>query len=282
MKVLQDGLNQIIENLRERYGESEPGIYTKPSERCAYNKCDGSGFILLLDENKNTVMRECNCNKRKEMDIKLKTAKIPENFLNCTVADFSIDVYEEEEDREIAKLAKQIASKFVENYEICKERGKGLYFYSQVTGSGKSRLAISVGNDLVERLNIDLLYISSVNAIFELQNSFDSKSEYTAQQILNRYQKVELLIIDDLGVENKSDWSEGIITQILEERMNNRKLTIITSNIKIEELSLTYKKGRIKSRIDYMTFPIDMPEEDVREEEAIEKNTKIFNELFDV
>lgn len=281
MKVLQDGLNQIIENLRERYGESEPGVYTKPSERCAYNKCDGSGFILLLDEYRNSVMRECNCYKQKETIIKLKSAKVPEKFLNCTVADFPLDIYEEEE-REVAKSAKQIALKFVENYEICKERGKGLYFCSQITGSGKSRLAISVGNDLVKRLNISFLYIPSSSAIDELKETFGNKSEHTMLQVLDVYKKVELLIIDDLGVENYSDWSEGIFTQILEERMNSRKLTIITSNIKIEELSLIYKKGRMKSRIDYMTFPIDMPEEDVREKESIQKNKDIFNELFDV
>ncbi|TWT00129.1 ATP-binding protein [Planomicrobium sp. CPCC 101079] len=279
MKVLQDGLNQIIENLRETYGESGPGVYTKPSKKCAYNRCDGSGFILFLDENKNSAMRECNCFKQKEVIIKLKSAKVPEKFLNCTVADFSLDLYEEEE-REVAKSAKHIASKFVQNYEMCKERGKGLYFYSQITGSGKSRLAISIGNDLVKRLNISFLYIPSSNAIDELKETFGDKSEHTMLQVLDVYKKVELLIIDDLGVENNSDWSEGIFTQILEERMNSRKLTIITSNIKIEELSHIYKRGRIKSRIDYMTFPIDMPEEDIREKESIQKNKDIFNDLF--
>ena len=48
-------------------------------------------------------------------------------------------------------MAKIIAKRYVEQFEEIQETGKGLYFYSSVKGSGKTRLAVSIANDLIRQ-----------------------------------------------------------------------------------------------------------------------------------
>lgn len=90
-----------------------------------------------------------------------------------------------------------------------------------------------------------------------------------------------LLVIDDLGVEKVSDWSEEMFTQILDERMSNYRPTIITSNFSISQLSKKYKMGRVNNRIEKMAFPIAMPEESVRSKLAKKENDEIAKLFFE-
>ena len=227
-------------------------------------------------------MAICNCRQDKETLTKLKSAKIPLDLQNCTVNGFRIDIYQVEENRMKAGFAKRVATEFAEKFHEFKDQGKGLYLYSKTTGSGKSRLAVSIANDIIRRFDINVLYISSANMLNELKNTFDNKNGIRELDILNYYGNVEVLIIDDFGVEKASDWSESIFTQILEERMNNKKVTILTSNLSVEELSGKYPAGRIQSRIEKITFPLAMPEESVRSILAAEENEGIFEKIFGV
>ncbi len=227
-------------------------------------------------------MAICDCRQDREILTKLKSAKIPLDLQNCTVKGFRTDIYQVEENRMKAGFAKRVATEFTENFHEFKDQGKGLYLYSKTTGSGKSRLAVSIANGLIRRLDVNVLYISSVNMLNELKNTFDNKNGVREMDILNFYGNVEVLIIDDFGVEKATDWSESIFTQVLEDRMNNKKVTILTSNLSVEELSGKYPAGRIQSRIEKITFPLAMPEESVRSILATEENEGLFKKIFGV
>ncbi|MFD1032926.1 ATP-binding protein [Metaplanococcus flavidus] len=253
---------------------------TMVSDKCMYKECDGTGLIHVIDSNLESLMRICRCRKDREVTIKLQSANIPLDFIECSVENFEIEVYKDKSDKQKAKFVKHAASKFVENYDECKSLGKGLYLFSEMTGSGKSRLAVSIANDLIKKYNLNVLYTSSIDIFTEIKKTFGSDSEYKEHEVLKAYKMAELLIIDDFGVEKSSEWAESIFTQILEERMNNRKLTIFTSNIHTENLSKKFPMGRVQSRIQKMTFPLAMPEESIRLILSEKDNYKLFEEIF--
>lgn len=257
-------------------------VLDEVSDKCPYRQCDGTGLIVFKDELGEVKMAICKCRKEREILAKLQSAKIPLDFQGCTVKEFRTDIYQAKENQQKAGFARHIGIKFVENYNELKTRGKGLFLYSAATGSGKSRLAVSIANDIIQRLNINVLYISSSNMLNEIKKTFDNKNSFHEHDILDLYGNVELLIIDDFGVEKATEWSEGIFTQILEERMNNKKITIVTSNLSVEELSDKYPTGRIQGRIEKMTFPIAMPEESVRSALSRLENESVFNEIYGV
>lgn len=252
---------------------------TAVSDKCAVRKCDGSGLIVVANEGE-TIGYPCPCRERKKQLRKLDTAKIPLDLQDATVNSFEYEVYDETENVQKAKIAKHFAIKFVENYSDFSEEGKGIYLSGEIKGSGKTRLSVSIVNALIKEYNVSALYITSVNMLNEIKNTFNESSNSNSYDLLKYFGEVEVLLIDDLGVEKVSDWSEEIFTQILDTRMNSKKITIITSNIGIANLDSKYKNGRIGSRIEKMTFPLPMPEESVRTKLSFRDNEQIINKYF--
>jgi DNA replication protein DnaC len=249
------------------------------SKQCPYEQCDGTGWMFIQDDEGTCYMRECRCRYDRQITNKLKSAKVPLDFIDATVSSFKTDIYKMQESQERAMIAKKIAIKYVENYEEFKGLGKGLYLFSETKGSGKTRLAVSILNALIKKYDIRGLYISSTDLLHEIKKTFDD-SNHSAYEIIQQFTEAQLLVIDDFGVEKTTDWSEEMFTKILDDRMNYKRLTIITSNIEINQLSKKYRAGRIESRVEKMTFPVPLPDESVRSYLAQQENECIAEFIF--
>lgn len=251
------------------------------SDKCIYQECDGTGYIFMVNESGETIGIECKCKKDREYMIELELAKIPSDFLLATVSSFNCEIYGNPKDKGKAEFAKDFAYLYVENFIAdFKDKGKGIYLYSATKGSGKTRLAISILNALIKKYKVAAMYISSVNMLNEIKHTFRDDTTLNSYDVIKRISDVDVLLIDDLGVEKATGWSEEIITQVLENRMNFKKVTLFTSNMRISELDSKYKNGRVSSRIEKMTFEITMPEESIRSKNAELENREILNKYF--
>lgn len=192
---------------------------------------------------------------------------------------FDINIYNEQEDKSLASVAKRVCINYVKEFERFETEGKGLYLYSSAKEAGKTRLAISLLNALIKQSKIEGFYITTKNLFDELRASFN---EGTTQNILNKFMSVPVLVLDDLGVEKTSEWTESTFTQILDTRMNQKRVTIITSNLTQDELNDVYTNGRVSSRIKKMTVPIQMPNEDIRAKIADKANDDILSDLLNI
>ena len=78
----------------------------------------------------------------------------------------------------------------------------------------------------------------------DIKEAFDS-GDATEYEILKAYKTVDLLIVDDLGKEQCTEWSVSTLYSILNDRYEDMKPTIITTNYNADELvrALTPKGG---------------------------------------
>lgn len=265
-------------------------VLTSPSDDCPFRKCDGSGFIWIKDwskrHQKNVVdewKEECECykqrQKQREINKKLDLSGIPLIFSQATVGSFDVGLYKTQEGKSLAELAKKAAVKFVENYPVMKEHGKGLYLYSQVKGSGKTRLASSIANALVKLYGADIAFIKSADLISQVRKTFNSK-ERSADEVIKAFRDVEVLVVDDLALKGATQFEEGVLYDVMDYRMEHKRPTIFTSNVTITELEAIYPGGRVNKRINKMAMSINLPEESIRDQEADDENTEFENILF--
>jgi len=239
--------------------------------------CDGSGMVVTQDEDVGFVGSHCKCMKDIIYENKLKFAKIPEEFEKLTINSFRTD-YQSAEAQGMAKRAKAAAGQFVKQYNLFSEQGKGLYFYSDTKGSGKTRLAISVGNALMSVKGQRVRYITTLDLLGEIRKTYDSKSEETETDVLDAVKTVDCLILDDVGVEDgERPWIKEKMFQILDYRMTRKKVTIFTSNVTVNKLK---HDDRIKNRIERMAVPVMMPEESIRSQLSAKENEELSKILF--
>lgn len=165
-------------------------------------------------------------------------------------------------------LQKNIVNAFVINFAMFQREGRGLYFYSDTKGSGKTMIACAVANEILKAHDISVKFISVTDYI-ELVKAKDDVSRGNVKAIL----EAGLLILDDVGaqVENK-DWITTALFRLVDRRYTNHYPTIFTSNVRMEDLKTD---SRISDRIYSVSVPVIMPEVNVRRQIA-DKHTREF------
>lgn len=239
---------------------SKPNTLKNGKSKCKYG-CDGSG-VIITNNNSATICKcvQENYEKSKAEKI-LKFADIPVHFRDLTIDSFRTDVYSKQIDKKKAEVAKLAVSNYMKHFKLYLQSGLGLYFYSEVPGSGKSRMAMSLANDLIKEHKEQVKYITVSDLFSNIKSTFDGNSTNTSDELIEAVRSTNVLILDEVGVERVTDWVEEVFFSIINDRVNNNKVTIFTSNKRISELSYT---ERTKSRIERSTELLLFPEEDVR------------------
>lgn len=162
---------------------------------------------------------------------------------------------------------------WLDNLDDMMKRGIGLYFHSNTKGSGKTRMAVSIANELLDR-KIQVKFATSLQIINEIKSTWSHDSELNESKLLEQLSTTTVLIIDDFGTEQYKDWIGERFYSIINQRYVDNKVTIFTSNYNLKNIDYD---ERIVNRIKERTYQIPFPEESVREHIA-EENRK---ELFD-
>ena len=137
--------------------------------------------------------------------------------------------------KERAIKALESSQNFVQDI-ISLKNPKGLYFFGPV-GSGKTFLAISIAKELLLK-NQEVLFVVVPDYLDALRHSYnkDEHSDYSERELVGITSKVRVLVLDDLGAHNYTQWTINKIYSLLNYRLNHRLPTIITSNLSLAEL----------------------------------------------
>lgn len=256
-----------------------PAEEAAPVYKCGI--CHDTGWEMVKDPDGHEYCRRCKCGlfERQAIERKLSFATIPKEFTGHTIANFETECYSTSQNRELAQMAKVIAGRYVEQFDEIKETGKGLYFYSNTKGSGKTRLAVSIANDLIQKKNIGAKFATTIQILDQIKATWggDRKNEETEQKLIQEIVSVPVLVIDDIGVEAVKDWINERFYNILNGRMIEKRVTIFTSNCRMEELNFD---DRIINRIIKMALPVQFPDESIRIAIARKENSDLLDRLL--
>lgn len=158
--------------------------------------------------------------KQERIDRILGKSGIKKRFRNRTFANFKTDTPER---ARCFKIAQRYADTFPERYN----NGDGLYIEG-TNGTGKTHLAAAIALQLICD-GIPVICKTSSDLLLDIKKAYDSK-EVSESRVLDVYKTVDLLIIDDLGKEQCSDWSMSTLYSILNDRYEDMKPTIVTTN----------------------------------------------------
>jgi DNA replication protein DnaC len=111
-------------------------------------------------------------------------------------------------------------------------------------GTGKSHLAAAIANE-VQHSNEDpppLVLFFVVPELLEMLRSGYAEGDY--QELFGLCKSVDVLILDDLGTEQETDWAYEKLFQIINRRYVEELPTVVVTNCRLREL-----ESRIYSRL---------------------------------
>ncbi len=165
---------------------------------------------------------------------------------------FQLKYYDDQKDpdtgispRQHMQLVLMACRRYAETFD-----GKGSnLFLSGAPGLGKTFLSACIASTVSER-GWSVVYETAVNLcsryeVIRFPNRGDPEE---AELDIRRYLQCDLLILDDLGMERDTAFTEGVIYEIINARLRSGKSTVISSNLSVEEISDRYNP-QVASRL---------------------------------
>lgn len=114
-------------------------------------------------------------------------------------------------------------------------------------GTGKTHLAVAIGLELLKH-GRSVLFCTAIRAIRRIKDTWSKGATETESQAVESLVWPDLLILDEVGVQFGSEVEKVLLFDVMNERYEQRKSTIILSNLSLEEVQ-SYLGERVFDRL---------------------------------
>jgi DNA replication protein DnaC len=207
--------------------------------------CEDTGWKTITIDGVSRVAR-CECWQQRLSQSLLKNARIPRRYAHCELSNFEIHT-------DTQRAAHQKAVRLVDQFPVVE---KGLLFYGDA-GVGKTHLAVALMRETIIRKGARAVFYEVRELLKLVRDTYRGSTEVSELEVLKPVLEAELLVLDDLGLEKKSEWVDETIGLVINTRYSERRLTVITTNLQdvesTEPGSFIYQLGlRTRSRLKEM------------------------------
>lgn len=242
---------EMIRSLLKKGGY--PENYLEPAYSCPI--CHDTGI-------ENGI--RCSCFDKLLNNLAVQKLNEEANMPDCDFEHFNLSYYDGKTENGI-----DCRSKMENNFNYCKSYAEDFSLNSTSlfllgrTGLGKTHISIAIAKKVTER-GFTVAYGSLLNYLRIIEKEHFGRSENTETDTMQILINTDLLILDDLGSEFRTSFSESAIYNIINSRINLGLPTIISSNLSTSELQKNYN-DRIISRLFSVFTTLMFVGEDVRQ-----------------
>jgi DNA replication protein DnaC len=152
----------------------------------------------------------------------LDRAAIPHRFQDRTFDNYAV---KNERQRTALNISKAYAEKFSEAHQD----GRCLTMTGK-PGTGKTHLACAIAQYAMG-LGYSAMFLNVYDLIDTVRATWDRNSSKSETDVLRAFQQVDLLVLDEVGVQRGTDDERNIIFKVINGRYSNGRPMIILSNL---------------------------------------------------
>ena len=193
-------------------------VIASTEEHYSCPKCQDRGYIIL--EKLPLLVEECECQVRKRSLRRLARSGLLELAERCTLESFRAS-------EPWQKKAKASALAYI-------DAPKGAWFFiCGRSGSGKTHLCTALCKELIDR-GKEVMYLKWREEAPELKALVKDPALY--RERMKKLSEVQVLYIDDFLKGSVTEADINLAYQLLNERYNTRRRTVISSERSIEDI----------------------------------------------
>jgi DNA replication protein DnaC len=225
----------------------------EPGGVCPLAACDGSGWILGPED----VARPCECRERRTSRARSRgvASVIPAKFRGVG--------FERPPVTSMDQMVVRVVRRFCEEIDARLDSGRGLWLMGDV-GTGKTTLAMLVSKAALEAGRSVAIY-SLPKMLARIRRTYDADAgEQSYLEFFERLTAVDLLHIDDLGAEKRSDWVLEQLYALVNERYEEERSMVVTTNLDQAQLEEQIGPRTVSRLVEICGDPVPLFGEDRR------------------
>jgi DNA replication protein DnaC len=220
--------------------------------------CDDTTWKTIIVDGVARVTR-CDCWRQRFQESLLRNARVPRRYAHCELTNF-------ETHTDSQRTAHRKATRLVDQFPVVE---RGLLFYGDA-GVGKTHLAVALMKEAIRRKGARAVFYETRELLKLVRDTYNNGKDATEMDVLKPVLEAELLVLDDLGAEKKSEWVEETLGLLVNTRYSERRLTVFTTNLadteSTEPSSFAFQLGlRTRSRLKEMCDWVHIEGVDTRE-----------------
>lgn len=166
-------------------------------------------------------------------------AGIPERFRTRTLATYAATTDGQRE-------ALRFAQGYADGFDDAAKSGRSAVFIGK-PGTGKTHLAVGIALAIMGR-GYSAMFTTAMRALRRVKETWSRNSEENEREAIAALVYPHLLILDEVGIQFGSDTEKLILFDVLNERYEQRKPTLLLSNLTLPEVR-DYLGERIFDRL---------------------------------
>ncbi len=178
--------------------------------------------------------------RRQNWQRRIGEAGIPKRFQSRSLQSFVAETDEQ-------ARALKFANLYADNFDDALATGRSALFIGK-PGTGKTHLAVGIGLCVMHRDNRTVLFTTVMRAIRRVKDTWIRGSRETETQAVAALVLPDLLILDEVGVQFGSDTEKLILFDVLNERYEKRRPTLLLSNLTLDAVK-AYLGERVFDRL---------------------------------
>ncbi len=180
--------------------------------------CERERFLREMEERAKDAAQQ-------RLNALLANSMLRERFIGKTFENFHPFGKNREKQLRVLSIARDFASNFPHH----RQAGTWLLFMGNV-GTGKSHLCAAIINEVI-RAGYTALFTKTPRLLREVKDTFHRDSEISQSEIIARMGEIDLLVIDEVGIQFGTDTERMILYEILDLRYEAMLPVILTTNI---------------------------------------------------
>jgi DNA replication protein DnaC len=220
---------------------------------CPFGACDGSGWILGPEE----VARPCECRERRVSRARSRgvASVIPAKYRGLG--------FERPPITELDATVVGVVREYIERLDENLREGRGLWLMGDV-GTGKTSLAMLVSKAALEHGRSVAIY-SLPRLLARIRRTYDAEAgEQSYLEFFERLTAVDLLHVDDLGAEKRSDWVLEQLYALVDERYESHRSIVVTTNLDQSSLEDQIGARTVSRLVEVCGDPLPLFGDDLR------------------
>jgi len=229
---------QVDKTIKQETCEKHGAYESRNVFRAVWSKCPNCAAELQAIREKEDAELQAQM-KHNHWLGKLKEAGIPDRFKSRT-----LDTYIAENEGQ--RRALSFATEYAEKFEEESKSGRSAIFCG-MPGTGKTHLSIGIALEIMKN-GKSALFTTVQRIMRRMKETFRRDSEDSERDVIDILTYPDLLIIDEIGVQFGSEFEKNLMFDILNERYEKCRPTLLLSNLTIPEVK-AFLGARIYDRL---------------------------------